>query len=150
MRKMDSSHLIIAARQGRASFCSDLLEHGANVHDAGGDGWCALHGAAWSSHADVCQILLEHGANVDVTNNNGESALHLAAALGRSNACIVLLGGDADFQMKNHKGETALEVALKNKHDDCVTVIQTWLSAHAARAALREIACPGAVKVSWL
>ena len=62
--------------------CAELLvEAGANINKADGDGWSPLHLACKEAHLDVIQFLVNAGANVQQVTDDGVTALHYMVAV---------------------------------------------------------------------
>ena len=64
--------LLSAVRSGRVDTCRLLLARGANVNDAGGDGFASpLHVALYLNHSnaefEIVSLLVHHGANLECT-----------------------------------------------------------------------------------
>ncbi|MSO20033.1 MAG: ankyrin repeat domain-containing protein [Acidobacteria bacterium] len=57
------------------------IELGANVNAVAGNGWTALHGAAYSGADAIIQHLVEQGARVDVLDQFGQTPLSIASAV---------------------------------------------------------------------
>jgi ankyrin repeat protein len=91
-----------------------LLQAGADVHPADGDGITCLHYAVGLGDTAVlvAQMLLEHGASVNCTGHEGLTPLHMAAALGNVEAVGFLLGHGASINRETEAGYTALIAAL--------------------------------------
>src|SRR5581483_8931555 len=68
--------LHFAARQGHAASVRALVEHGARVDAATGDGTTPLVIATINGHYDTAAFLLEHGADPNRASANGMTALY--------------------------------------------------------------------------
>ena len=67
-----SDHEIIeAARRGDAAAVGSLLDRGADVDAAQGDGMTALHWAAERGHAEIAEVLLSASADVEAKTRIG-------------------------------------------------------------------------------
>ena len=89
--------LLDAARDGDADAARALLEAGARVNGATGDGMTALHKAAERGHAAVVQVLLEAGGDAAATTRIGSyTPLHLAGRRGNAASVEALLRAAAD------------------------------------------------------
>ena len=80
-----------------------LLDHGADVHLAGGDGNYPLHDAV-GNHTILKMILKADPKAVNVQNKEGSTALLLALKRGDIASCQVLLEGEADTNISNKEG----------------------------------------------
>jgi peptidoglycan/LPS O-acetylase OafA/YrhL len=67
-----------AAIAGRAEAVQRLIDRGADVNAAGGDGGTALHGAAFLGHEKTVEVLIRNGANLNVANKGGSTPLDTA------------------------------------------------------------------------
>jgi uncharacterized protein len=76
--KMASLHE--AASNGNINIVIDLLQKGAEVDKADGDGRTALMYAAYNGHSQVVRELLAHNARVNMTDVAGRTALMFAAS----------------------------------------------------------------------
>lgn len=134
-----SAQLFESVAKGDVPECLNLIGCGANVDTVNNIGWPMLYLAIGCGHIDVCRTLLEHGANANAVDREGSNALYWAADCGNADACLILLEHGADFKVKNSGGQTALSIAIKRKQNNCVSAIQSWIAANAARTALQEI-----------
>jgi ankyrin repeat protein len=86
------------------------------VHARSGDGFTALHFAAFLGGADAVEVLLDAGADVAAVSTGAMTVqpLHSAAASGDVDAVRSLLQGGADPDAKQGGGYTALHEAAMN------------------------------------
>jgi ankyrin repeat protein len=91
-----------------------LLDAGATVDAADGDGNTALMEAAVAGNAALVQLLLERGASVGRANNAGATALMLAA---EARCCRLLLAAGARPGDADAHGVNALMSRLKVAED---------------------------------
>lgn len=103
-----------AAINGHDHACQWLLDHGANVHLAGGTLHATpLQWAARRGHAHVMSLLLSHGADPLARDAQGFHALHLATHSHQVLAVLYLLQVDAfrtpaNLDSRDPQGHTAL------------------------------------------
>lgn len=71
----------IAAVQGRIEDIDVFLEAGANIDQAGEEGFTPLHWAALMGHLDVVKFLTAKGANRLLRNDEGKTPLDIAEIL---------------------------------------------------------------------
>ena len=105
--------LIDAAKQGDIGTVKHLLEHGAELNAATGDGMTALHWAAERGHQKVLELLISSGAAVNVKTRIGEyTPLHLASRSGHTQVVRELLraGGNPNAATTT-SGVTPLHLA---------------------------------------
>ncbi len=105
--------LIDAARNGDAVAVGALLDRGADVNTAQGDGMTALHWAAERGHVAVAKHLVSASADVGAkTRIGGYTPLHLASRGGRGAVVRMLLeaGSDPDA-ITSSSGVTPLHLA---------------------------------------
>ena len=102
----------------------DLVEAGVDL-DASfvdGEGYTAVHFAAWDGKDEILSYLLEAGAKADIVGEDGHAPISLAAAFGHLH-CVKLLvenGADVNRRVKDDniysskQGATPLTVAFIN------------------------------------
>jgi len=102
-----------------------LLEQGADVSAAQGDGMTALHWAATHGDAELAKMLVFAGARVDaVTRNGNYTPLHLAAKAGSAPVLKALLGAGANAAtITTSGGATALHFAAAQGSADAVNAL---------------------------
>lgn len=95
-----------------------------------GDGFTALHLAAFFGKAEVTRTLLDAGASVDTYSRNpfANQPLHAAAAGRHVDVCRLLLAAGADVNAPQHGGYAPLHEAAGNGH---VELAELFLSAGA-------------------
>ena len=105
--------LLEAARTGDAAAVRALLQTGAEVNAARGDGITALHLAAEHGHAEAARTLLDAGAAVERGTRIGHyTPLHLAARGGHGDVVALLLDAGADpLASTTNSHATALHLA---------------------------------------
>jgi uncharacterized protein len=102
-----------------------LLNRGAQVDAADGEGVTPLVLAAYRGQIDVVKLLLEHGALVNARENrNGLSSLSHAVGRGDKELVAVLLSHGADPWLKAADGRTALDRAEANGATEIVALIK--------------------------
>ncbi len=102
-----------AARQGDAKAVKSLLDGGADVNAAQGDGMTALHWAAERGHAEVANLLLSAAADVEAKTRIGSyTPLHVASRRGHVPIVVRLLEAGADpGAVTMNSGVTPLHLA---------------------------------------
>ena len=101
-----------------------LLEKGADVNAAQGDGMTALHWAARQGELETTQMLLHAGANLGATTRlGGYTALLLASQIGHAAVIGSLLEAGADPDSATSNGATALMLASASGRADAVKVL---------------------------
>ena len=94
-----------AAMRGDAELVRSLLEAGADVNAAQGDGMTALHWAAESRNAPLASMLVAAGANPAAVTRLGDyTPLHLASKAGAAEVVAVLLDAGADPEARTSAG----------------------------------------------
>ena len=110
---LSDSPITEAARRGDAQAVRSLLDRGADVNAAQGDGMTALHWAAERGHAEVVGVLLSAPAAVEAKTRIGSyTPLHVAGRRGHAAIVVSLLeaGADPDVVTTN-SGATPLHLA---------------------------------------
>jgi ankyrin repeat protein len=107
-----------------------LAEDPAGATAFAGDGFTALHLAAFFGKPEAARVLLAGGAAVGTYGHNpfANQPLHAAAAGHHIEVCRVLLGAGADVDATQHGGSTPLHEAAQ--HGD-VEMVELFLSAGA-------------------
>ncbi|TNE77878.1 MAG: hypothetical protein EP334_06065 [Gammaproteobacteria bacterium] len=103
--------LMVAAREGLAGFCEELLAAGASLDLVNSDNNNALWMACESDAVAVAALLIEQGIDLNNQNDNGATALIYAASLGRNEMVRLLIGAGANPVLKTLDDFTALDVA---------------------------------------
>lgn len=98
-----------------------------------------LNALANSEVTQTCALLLNMGAKAHSRLQNGKNALHLAASTGNESLCALLLQQGINPLEKCISQRTALEIAREARHHNCANMMNAYIAAQAARAALQEI-----------
>jgi ankyrin repeat protein len=125
-----------AASMGDGERVAQLLEAMPElVHARSGDGFTALHFAAFFSRPEAAALLIAAGADPAAVSDNPMAVqpLHSAAAARSVETCRVLLEGGAPPDAPQHQGWTALMSAAKHGFEPLVDL----LLAHGARPDVR-------------
>ena len=98
-----------------------LLEQGADVNAASGDGMTALHRAARTGNLAMAELLIGAGVNLEAKTRLGEhTPLHVASASGRSGVVAVLVAAGANVNAPTTTGATPLHFAAASGSADAV------------------------------
>jgi len=111
-----------------------LIESGADVNEAQGDGTTPLHWAVYNIDTELAALLLERGADPDVINAFGSSPLGEAAKVAELGLVETLLDAGADPDTPNADGQTVLMLAARSGS----TEIARLLLEHGADVNARE------------
>ena len=116
-----------AAMRGDASAVRALLQRGADVNAAQGDGMTALHWAAEHGDHDLAAVLLESGANPGAETRIGRhTPLHVAAQGGHHLVVRTLLqnkAGKAGVNATTTTGAAPLHFAAASGSGETVTIL---------------------------
>jgi ankyrin repeat protein len=113
-----------AAQAGDLAKVRALLDAGADVNEAQGDGMTALHWAAERGNLEMARMLLARGADVTrVTRIGGYTPLHLASRSGSGPIVFALLRARSDVRATTGTGATALHFAALSGSADAVTAL---------------------------
>lgn len=120
-----SSPVADAAMRGDGNAVKTLLQDGADVNAAQGDGMTALHWAARHGDADLAAMLLYAGANPGAVTRIGQyTPLHLAAGAGRLAVVQKLLDAGASVSARTTTtGVTPLHLAAAGGNADVVSLL---------------------------
>jgi len=100
-------------RAGDRNAALALIDAGADVNTAQGDGTTPLHWAVYNADAALTRALLEYGAKVDVINAYGSSPLAEAVKIADAASVELLLAAGADVEAPNRDGQTVLMLAAR-------------------------------------
>ncbi|MGH9324970.1 MAG: ankyrin repeat domain-containing protein [Vicinamibacteria bacterium] len=113
-----------AASSGDLEQVRMLLEQGADVNLALGDGMTALHCAARNGNLAIAEDLIRAGANLEAKTRLGEhTPLHAASAAGRAEVVLALLAAGADVKAATTTGATPLHFAAASGSAPSVAVL---------------------------
>ena len=94
-----------AAMVGDIDRVTQLLQQGADVNTAQGDGMTAIHWAAENDSGVLAALLVSAGANLNsVTRMGGYTALHLASRNGAADVVSTLLAAGSDAMARTTTG----------------------------------------------
>ena len=109
---LPDSPLADAAMRGDVEAVRTLLNDGAEVNAAQGDGMTALHWAGELGDVGLAEMLIYAGANLEsVTRNGAQTALHVASEVGKEPVVTVLLEAGANARAASKGGSTPLHFA---------------------------------------
>ena len=114
-----------AAMRGDLDLVRSLIDQGADVNGAQGDGMTALHWAAENGSAATAELLVNAGANPGaVTRLGGYTPMHLAAKAGSTEVVRAFLDAGADPRAATSTGgATALHFAAAAGSGDAVKAL---------------------------
>jgi ankyrin repeat protein len=115
----DEPNVFEAAAFGRAGRLRELLDADpALARSFSGDGFTALHLAAFFGRAEAVRLLLKRGADVNAVATSEQigpvQPLHSAAALGQLECARLLVEAGADVNARQAGGYTPLHEAAGN------------------------------------
>jgi hypothetical protein len=110
--------LLAAILNNRGPVVRLLLDRGANVNEADGDGFTPLMISANKGDLSLCTELIERGANVNSQSRFGTTPLIFAAQNGYSKIVDLLLAAGAKREILNVYGESAGVLARKLGYAD--------------------------------
>lgn len=108
---------------GQRHSAIELIEQGANVNEAQGDGTTPLHWATYRVDQEITALLLEHGARPDVVNAYGASPLGEAIKTASIELVELLLEAGADPSTRNADGQTTLMLATRSGSGEIVRLL---------------------------
>ena len=113
-----------AAMRGDVAAVRTLVQQGADVNAAEGDGMTALHWAAEHGDQSLATLLLKSGANpAAVTRIGRYTALHVAAKGGHAAVVRLLVAAKADVGALTTTGAAPLHFAAASGSAEAVTML---------------------------
>ena len=91
-----SNALLVATEAKHDAIAIFLIECGANVNVADGNGTTPLQQAAYNGSIETVQALLAKGASASLGDHNGRAPLHIACTMRRADVVELLLEAGAD------------------------------------------------------
>ena len=110
----EATPLIDAVKRQDVVAANALLDRGADVNAAEGDGATALHWAAQLDDPTMVDLLLESGAAADAANRFNVTPLELASLNGNRAIVERLVAAGADVNARSREGHTPLMSAALN------------------------------------
>ena len=126
----ESSDLHAAAKTGDVAELTRLLNDGAAVDQAKGDGATPLCVACEHGHVAAARLLLlDNGADVHKASNDNRTPLHEASYKGHVDVVQLLLanGAGADLDVKDKSGDTPVADAKSKGHSAVVALLEEHL-----------------------
>src|SRR5487761_2082059 len=118
------SRLSEAAARGDKTAVRSLLQQGADIDGAQGDGTTALHWAAFNDDLEMANLLIAAGANVKVATRAGAiTPLFMACQNGDAAMIAALLKAGAQANSVKENGTTALMMAAASGSAPAVQVL---------------------------
>ncbi len=110
---LSGTPLVDAARRGEVELVRSMLDDGADVNAAQGDGLTALHASAERGHVEIAKLLIAAGADLDAETRIGHyTPLHLAGRAGHGHVVLALAEAGADVsRATSNTGVTPLHLA---------------------------------------
>jgi ankyrin repeat protein len=110
--------LVLISSMDETGVARALLDAGAAVDKADGDGLTALIWATLANKTNMAQLLIERGANVNHADKQGMTPLLYAASIDFGDAAMIdlLLKSGANQAARTPEGLTALDLAHKYNH----------------------------------
>ncbi len=113
-----------AAQRGDVEAVRTMLQQGADVNAAQGDGMTAMHWAALNGEADLAQMLIYGGANLKATTRlEAFTPLLMAAKNGHAALVDLLLKSGADPNAATTNGTTPLMFAAASGNLEAVNAL---------------------------
>ncbi len=114
--------MLALATSSRTEAVRALLDAGARVDEADGDGISILSWAAISNRVEIARLLIQRGADVNHVDKKGMTPLLYAASIDFGDSAMIdlLLKSGARTSVRTKEGLTALDLARKYSHTHLV------------------------------
>ena len=121
----DDGPVIDATKRGDVEEVRALIQQGADVNEAYGDGMTALHWAAERGDLRVAEVLIAAGASVEAGTRIGHyTPLHIAAKAGRPEVVAALIEAGVDVNVATtNSGATPLHLAASAGSADVIRLL---------------------------
>jgi len=121
----DDEPIIDATKRGDVEEVQALIQQGADVNEAYGDGMTALHWAAERGDLMVAEVLIAAGASVEAGTRIGHyTPLHIAAKAGRPEVVAALIEAGVDVNVATtNSGATPLHLAASAGSADVIRLL---------------------------
>lgn len=106
--------LLLAAYRGNTAIVGRLLDRGADIQAANGDGRTALWFAADDDYPEIARLLVTKGARVDEPDHLGITPLMAAASGDHVDIAKLLLAAGARVALTDRRGRTAYDYATRS------------------------------------
>lgn len=105
---------VMAAAMGDLKSIKFFLEHGADIHDYGGDepSGALLIQACYYGHYETVHFLLENGADINEVDGFNQSSLHIAKYNENEKMVNLLLSYNPDLTIIDQWGIKAMEIGI--------------------------------------
>jgi rhodanese-related sulfurtransferase len=131
--------LMHAARLGARAIAAELIDRGAELDAANGDGNNALWLACFSGNLELIDLLIERGIDLNRQNDNGATCLMYAASAGKTEVVVRLLAAGADVRLRSLDDFSALDMAA---NIECLMLLrQVETSASACEDTFADVGC---------
>ncbi len=126
-----------AFKFGDLDVARTLLDLGAPVDFADGNGITMLSRSVLNDEVDMARLLITRGANVNVVDKMGMTPLLWAANIDFGSPAMVdlLVASGARLDARNKDGLTPLELAKKHQHRSLIASLERAVAAQAAAGA---------------
>jgi uncharacterized protein len=101
---------------------------GYDVNSRDGNGYTALHWAAYSGQLSAAQVLVDHGAEIEAVDNAQMTPLLVAASYDQVSVAAYLVSRGANVSARDNAGWTPLAYAVSNRD----TELMVFLLRHGA------------------
>ena len=118
--------IIKASENNEIEDVKRLLEAGADPNFQDKCGSTALIWASKTGNIEIVRVLFEAGADLNLQNRWGNTALIIASRYTVEETVKILLEAGADPNIQNRWGNTALELALSDKNNKIVDLLQNY------------------------
>lgn len=122
--KEGQTGLLLVSKLSRYDLVVLLIDNGATINIADTNKITPLHWVVEYNNVKIVGYLLNRGVDVHAIDGLGETPMHWAAWTGNLDSAKILIEYGGDFLKPNNGGTTPMSIAIRQEHDELVTLFE--------------------------